>query len=96
MKIINQNFYSKTNFCSKDLYRVNLKKDNQPLQVKAIQFDHSKGDTRLISHLAFDWINTEYMKNVVENGDDLTIVGIVQPKENATSTMLNPGICYPS
>ena len=40
--------------------------------------------------------NTEYMKNVVENGDDLTIVGIVQPKENATSTMLNPGICYPA
>ena len=38
--------------------------------------------------------NTEYMKNVVENGEDLTIVGIVQPKENATSTMLNPGICY--
>ena len=36
------------------------------------------------------------MKNVVENGDDLTIVGIVQPKENATSTMLNPGICYPA
>ena len=40
--------------------------------------------------------NTEYMKNVVENGEDLTIVGIVQPKENATSTMLNPGICYPA
>ena len=40
--------------------------------------------------------NTDYMKNIVKNGEDLTIVGIVQPKENATSTMLNPGICYPT
>lgn len=40
--------------------------------------------------------NTEYMKNVVKNGEDLKIVGIVQPKENATSTMLSMGICYPA
>ena len=38
--------------------------------------------------------NTEYMKNVVENGEELKIVGIVQPKEGATSTMLRNGICY--
>ena len=40
--------------------------------------------------------NTEYMKNVVANGEDLKIVGIVQPKEGATSTMLLSGICYPA
>ena len=40
--------------------------------------------------------NTEYMKNVVANGEDLKIVGIVQPKEGATSTMLSSGICYPA
>ena len=40
--------------------------------------------------------NTEYMKNVVANGEDLKIVGIVQPKEGATSIMLSSGICYPA
>lgn len=40
--------------------------------------------------------NTEYMRNVVENGEDLKIVGIVQPKEGATSTMLGTGIYYPA
>lgn len=39
--------------------------------------------------------NKEYMKNVVVNGEDLKIVGIVQPKEGATSTMLSSGIYYP-
>ena len=36
------------------------------------------------------------MKNVVSNGEDLKIVGIVQPKESASSTMLSTGICYPA
>ena len=40
--------------------------------------------------------NTKYMKNLVKNGKDLKIVGIVQPKEGATSTMLSQGICYPA
>lgn len=39
--------------------------------------------------------NKEYMKNLVINGEDLKIVGIVQPKEGATSTMLSSGIYYP-
>lgn len=39
--------------------------------------------------------NKEYMKNIVSNGEDLKIVGIVQPKEGATSTMLSSGIYYP-
>ena len=39
--------------------------------------------------------NKEYMKNLVINGEDLKIVGIVQPKEGATSTMLSNGIYYP-
>lgn len=37
-----------------------------------------------------------YMKKVVENGENITIVGIVQPSENATSAMLGSGIGYPS
>ena len=40
--------------------------------------------------------NTKYMKNLVKNSEDLKIVGIVQPKEGATSTMLSQGICYPA
>ena len=40
--------------------------------------------------------NTDYMKNIVSNGEDLKVVGIVQPKEGATSTMLSTGICYPA
>ena len=40
--------------------------------------------------------NTKYMKNLVKNGEDLKIVGIVQPKDGATSTMLSQGICYPA
>ena len=40
--------------------------------------------------------NTEYMKNLVENGEDLKIVGIVQPKEGATGAMLTTGIYYPA
>ncbi|MDO4614559.1 MAG: ABC transporter ATP-binding protein/permease [Lachnospiraceae bacterium] len=39
--------------------------------------------------------NKEYLDSLVEDGEDLTIVGIVQPKEDATSAMLSPGINYP-
>ena len=38
--------------------------------------------------------NTDYMKNVVENGEDLKIVGVIQPKEGATAPMLQAGIGY--
>lgn len=38
----------------------------------------------------------EYMKQLIQNGEDLEIVGIVQPKEDATATMLSFGIYYPS
>ena len=37
----------------------------------------------------------EYMRNLVENGEDLTIVGVVQPAEDANGTLLSAGICYP-
>ncbi len=40
--------------------------------------------------------NTKYMKNIVQNGEDLTIVGIVQPKEGVTASMLQTGIYYPA
>ena len=40
--------------------------------------------------------NKEYMKNVISNGEEIKIVGIVQPKEGATSNMLSSGICYPA
>ena len=39
--------------------------------------------------------NTDYMKGIVANGEDIKIVGIVQPKDGASSAMLSPGICYP-
>lgn len=40
--------------------------------------------------------DTEYMKNLVINGEDLKIVGIVEPKEDASAAMLAPGIYYTS
>ena len=40
--------------------------------------------------------NTDYMKKIVSNAEDLKIVGIVQPKEGVTATMLSTGIYYPS
>ena len=40
--------------------------------------------------------NKTYMKKIVQNGENLEIVGIVQPKEGATSTMLMSGIYYPA
>lgn len=38
--------------------------------------------------------DTAYMKNLVKDGEDLEIVGIVKPKEDATAAMLMPGIYY--
>lgn len=38
----------------------------------------------------------QYMKKLVANGQDLTIVGIVQPKEGSTAAMLSMGIYYTS
>ena len=40
--------------------------------------------------------NQTYMNQLVQNGEDLKIVGIVQPKDNQTATMLSTGIYYPS
>ena len=40
--------------------------------------------------------NTDYMKKLVKNGEDLKIVGIVQPSAGAKAASLTPGICYPS
>lgn len=37
-----------------------------------------------------------YMKQLVQNGEDMEIVGIVQPKEDAAAAMLSFGIYYPS
>lgn len=36
------------------------------------------------------------MNQLVQNGEDLKIVGIVQPKDDQTATMLSTGIYYPS
>ena len=38
----------------------------------------------------------DYMKELVANGEDLTIVGVVQPAEDANASALSPGICYPA
>ena len=40
--------------------------------------------------------DTDYMRDLVSNGEDIKIVGIVQPREDATATMLSSGINYPS
>lgn len=37
-----------------------------------------------------------YMKDLINNGEDLTIVGVVQPSDSATATMLSSGIGYPA
>lgn len=36
----------------------------------------------------------EYMKGVIANSEDLVISGIVQPKDDANTTMMNSGIYY--
>lgn len=36
------------------------------------------------------------MKQLVAGGEDLTIVGIVQPKADASAAMLSSGIAYPA
>lgn len=40
--------------------------------------------------------DTDYMKEVVAQGQDLHIVGIVQARPDADATMLKPGINYPT
>lgn len=37
-----------------------------------------------------------YMKSLVENGEKLTVVGIVQPAEDGGASCLSPGIGYPA
>lgn len=39
---------------------------------------------------------TNYMLDLVSKGEDVKIVGIVQPREDATATMLSSGINYPA
>lgn len=38
--------------------------------------------------------DVKYMKNLINNGEDIKIVGIVQPNEKASATMLKTGIGY--
>ena len=40
--------------------------------------------------------NEGYMRDLISNGEDLSIVGIVQPKEDANASMLSAGINYPA
>ena len=40
--------------------------------------------------------DTKYMQKLIENGENIKIVGIVQPAETATATMLRSGIGYPA
>lgn len=37
-----------------------------------------------------------YMKNLIEQGEDIKIVGVVQPSPSASATMLKSGIGYPA
>ena len=38
----------------------------------------------------------DYMRQLVRDGEELTIVGIVQPSGDANASALNAGICYPA
>lgn len=38
----------------------------------------------------------EYMDRLVQNGEDLTVVGVVQPSESTSAAMLSTGIGYPA
>lgn len=38
----------------------------------------------------------EYMRELVSQGEDITIVGVVQPREDAIATILDAGIGYPA
>lgn len=40
--------------------------------------------------------NEEYMRNLVKSGEDLTIVGVVQPAKGASAAALSAGIGYPA
>ena len=40
--------------------------------------------------------NRTYMRQLVQRGEDLTIVGIAQPAEGMAAAMLSPGINYPA
>jgi hypothetical protein len=46
------------------------------------------------------WVNrssdAEYMKNLVNNGEDVSVVGVVQPKADSSVSMLSSGISYPA
>ena len=38
----------------------------------------------------------DFMKSLVASSETLTVVGVVQPKENASASMLSSGIAYPA
>ena len=40
--------------------------------------------------------NQQYVKDLVKNGEDLKVVGVVQPKEEQDFTMLTAGVGYPA
>ena len=40
--------------------------------------------------------NNDYMRQLIDDGEEVRIVGIVQPREDANASMLSAGINYPS
>ena len=40
--------------------------------------------------------NDKYIKNLVKDGEDLDVVGVVQPKDGEDITMLTAGVSYPA
>ncbi len=40
--------------------------------------------------------NADFLRGLVKAGEDITIVGVVQPTEGSTVSMLTPGIDYPA
>ena len=78
-----------------------------PEDVGPYSYDDVLGDTfklvRAADYYSYDadyglWSDKRedgaYMRDLVANGEDLTIVGVVQPAEDATVAMLSAGIYY--
>lgn len=40
--------------------------------------------------------NDKYIENLVKDGEDLEVVGVVQPKDGEDITMLTAGVSYPA
>lgn len=80
-----------------------------PEDIRTYSYDEFLGITfKLVSGAAYYeqdeayqvWVNKQedeaFLQNLLSQGEDLTIVGVVQPSPDADATMLSSGIGYPA